>query len=427
VALGYRPVDRHPPPDRTGMTDPTVLFVSTKIPYPLTEGSAIRQLHVLRGYAKVASVKLITFVWDTEDLKGAELIRAQGIDLVALPLTAATGFGTQPASLWRRRVRQALRLRPLMAAAFRSAAMSQAVQQAAASASLVHAYRLWTVPNLESVLWGRDRRQPFVLDLDDVETVTRARMLAAAPAVTSRRRMFDQVDLLRLRRYQARVLARSDCFFVCSRRDQARFTGGKAVIIPNGATLPPSPLPEEGDGRTILAVGLLSFEPNVSALRFFVREIFPVIRSALPDARLLIVGRDPTPEVLALHDGRTIEVAANVPSMEPYYRRAAISVVPLLAGGGTRLRILESFAMGRAVVATPIGCEGLDVINGEHLLVAHEAPLFAEACVGLLQEPQRRHAIAGRARALVEQEYTWDSIEKRVALVAERLLSRGTL
>lgn len=404
------------------MTARSILAVSPKIPYPLSDGGALRQFHMLRGYARVASVKLVTFFRDREDLKGIDFLRAHGIEVVTVPHTAPADSVTHPISAWRRRLQQVASMRPLMAEAFRSQEMREAVEREASAAGLIHACRLWVVPNIEPVLWNGGVKHRFVLDLDDVETITRSRLLRMTPGPTWRRHLFEQLDLLRLKRYQARVLARSTRFFVCSRQDQARFPGDKAVMIPNGATVPMSPLPEEGDGRTILAVGLLSYEPNVDALRFFVREILPLIRAALPDARLLVVGRDPTPEVRALDDGHTIEVAGSVPSMEPYYRRATISVVPLRAGGGTRLRILESFAMGRAVVSTGIGCEGLEVAHGEHLLVADEAPLFAEACITLLREPARRHLLTGRARALVEQEYTWEAIEKRVAAVADSLL-----
>ena len=408
------------------MSAHSILAVSPKIPYPLSDGGALRQFHVLRGYARIAAVKLVAFFRDREELKGIEFLRAHGIDLVALPLTTGADVVTHPGSVWRRRLQQTASARPLMAEAFRSREMREAVEREASAAGLIHACRLWVVPNLERVLWDRGVKRRFVLDLYDVETITRSRMLRMTPGPSWRRRLFERLDLLRVKAYQAKVLARSTRFFVCSRQDQARFPGDKAVVIPNGATVPISPLPEEGDGRTILAVGLLSYEPNVDALRFFVREIFPRIRAALPDAHLLVVGRDPTPEVLSLHDGRTIEVAGSVPSMEPYYRRATISVVPLRVGGGTRLRILESFAMGRAVVSTGIGCEGLEAVRGEHLLVADEAPLFAEACITLLREPARRHTLAGAARSLVEQEYTWEAIEKRVAAVAESVLSGGS-
>lgn len=407
------------------MSARSIVAVSPKIPYPLSDGGALRQFHVLRGYAQVASVKLVTFSRGREDVHGIDFLRAHGIEPVAVPLPAPAGIVSQPGSPWRRRLRQAASVRPLMAEAFRSREMREAVEREAPAAGLIHACRLWVVPNVEPVLRNGDMKHRFVLDLDDVETVTRSRVLRMAPAPTWRRRLFEQVDLVRLKVYQARVLAKSTRFFVCSRQDQARFPGDKATVIPNGATVPTSPLPEGGDGRTILAVGLLSYEPNVDALRFFVGKIFPLIQAALPDARLLVVGRDPTPEVRAFHNGHTIEVAGSVPSMEPYYRRAAISVVPLRVGGGTRLRILESFAIGRAVVSTRIGCEGLEAVDGQHLLTADEPQLFAEACVRLLREPEQRARLEANARALVRDTYAWERIEERVAKVAEDLLSPG--
>jgi glycosyltransferase involved in cell wall biosynthesis len=404
------------------MTRPTVLFVSPRVPYPLTDGSAFRQYHILRGYCRVASVKLLTFFQDPEELHGEAFLATQGVELLALPLSTAAGF--RLGSLWRRRMQQLATRRPLLADAFLSQEMRAAVNRLSPSVSLIHAYRLGVAPNLEPALRENPRRRKFVLDLDDVETVTRRRALRLAPARTWRRRLFERVDLLRLAHYQAAVLARSDRFFVCSRRDQARFPGDKAVVVPNGATVPAAPLPESQDERVILAVGLLSYEPNVDALRFFVRDVLPIIRSTLPNTHLLIVGKNPGPEVLALQDRPIIEVAANVPDMEPYYRRATISIVPLRSGGGTRLRILESFALGRAVVSTSIGCEGLEALDGEHLLVADAPQPFAEACVRLLSHSDDRRRLVTNARQLVAEHYSWDRVEQQVAGIAGALLGK---
>jgi glycosyltransferase involved in cell wall biosynthesis len=128
------------------------------------------------------------------------------------------------------------------------------------------------------------------------------------------------------------------------------------------------------------------------------------------------------PRISALHDGETLIVSADVPSVEPHYREATISVVPLRAGGGTRLKILEAFALGRPVVSTSVGCEGLDVIGGEHLFVADTPAAFAESCVTLLRNPGLRRTLTMNARQLAEQRYSWNAIEPQIGeLVAELL------
>ena len=111
------------------------------------------------------------------------------------------------------------------------------------------------------------------------------------------------------------------------------------------------------------------------------------------------------------HDrAERIHVTGTVDDVGPYYERAQVAVVPLRAGGGSRLKILEAFALGRPVVSTTLGAEGLDVVDGEHLLLADTAAAFAEAVIRLLEDPELSARIAGAARALVEERYDWDTV-----------------
>jgi glycosyltransferase involved in cell wall biosynthesis len=173
-------------------------------------------------------------------------------------------------------------------------------------------------------------------------------------------------------------------------------------------------------------VGTFSYWPNLDGLLFFLSHIFPLIQQEIRDVRLFIVGLNPPRHVLQLNDDRTIFVKANVPSIEHYYRQATVSVVPLRAGGGTRIKILEAFALGRPVVSTSLGSEGLDVINGKHLLIADDPHAFAKSCIDLLRTPRLCQDLIVNARELVKQNYTWDSVQSRVEHLARELLDGQT-
>jgi glycosyltransferase involved in cell wall biosynthesis len=160
----------------------------------------------------------------------------------------------------------------------------------------------------------------------------------------------------------------------------------------------------------------------VDGLLFFVREIFPLVRREVSGARLLVVGSSIPADVQRLHDGDSISVVGDAESLEPYYRQATAAVVSLRIGSGTRLRILEAFAFGRPVVSTTVGCEGLEVTPGEHLLVADDPRGLAQACVTLLREPELRRRLVARSRQLVEAKYNWESVEEQVRAVATNLL-----
>jgi glycosyltransferase involved in cell wall biosynthesis len=315
--------------------------------------------------------------------------------------------------------------KPTLAHLLESEEMKRVVAEAAPSADIVHVARLGMVSNIEAFARNTHARTRtrLVLDLDDLETVVRRRGLAADPPQRWQRRIFEYYDLARLSLYQHAAVRLFDSVFVCSGHDLRRLHCPRAVVVPNGAVLPACPLPAGPDERSILFLATLRYPPNIDALFFFVRNIFPLVQRAEPWARLLVVGNSPAPEVGQLHDPPRITVHANVPDVEPYYRQACVAVVPLRIGGGTRLRVLEAFAVGRPVVATSVGCEGLEVADNEHLLVRDDPQAFADACIQLLRDGDLRGRLTERARELIAERYTWDSIEHRVGAIAGRLLA----
>jgi glycosyltransferase involved in cell wall biosynthesis len=150
--------------------------------------------------------------------------------------------------------------------------------------------------------------------------------------------------------------------------------------------------------------------PNEDAMLFFCRDILPIVRAEEPDVTLSIVGRAPTPAVRKLAADHGIVVTGRVDDVRPFMREAAVYVVPLRIGGGTRLKIFEAMAMGKAVVSTTVGAEGLPVTGGEHVMIADEPDTFARAIVRLVRDVDRRRALEATARALVVEKYDWSVV-----------------
>jgi glycosyltransferase involved in cell wall biosynthesis len=146
--------------------------------------------------------------------------------------------------------------------------------------------------------------------------------------------------------------------------------------------------------------------PNVDGVVYFLREIWPRIVAARPDARFVVVGADPAPTIRA-HAGPGVTIVGPVDDLRPYLAAAAVVVVPLRLGSGTRLKILEAWAMGRPVVSTALGAEGLEAVSGRHLLIADDAAGFASAVVRVLSEPELGDALGRAGRALVTERYSW--------------------
>ena len=170
--------------------------------------------------------------------------------------------------------------------------------------------------------------------------------------------------------------------------------------------------------------------PNEDAMTFFCRDVLPLIRARVPGVELTIVGREPTRGVRNLAAQHGVAVTGRVDDVRPFVRDAAVYIVPLRIGGGTRLKIFEAMAMGKAVVSTAVGAEGLPVVHDRHLLIADDPQAFANATVRLLEDSSCRNRLGRAARDLVATRFDWAAVasELETALLhaAHLLEKQGT-
>ena len=166
------------------------------------------------------------------------------------------------------------------------------------------------------------------------------------------------------------------------------------------------------NSTSILTLGTLHYPPNADGIRWFFEEVFPIVSEAVPDAHLIIIGKNPPQDFIrfAEQNSERVSVTGYVPDLEPYLKRAAVLVIPVRAGGGMRVRILEGFAYGEAIVTTTVGLEGIEAEPGKEVLVADSPQEFAEAVISLLEEFDLRKEIAKSGRNLVERRYDWQVV-----------------
>lgn len=170
----------------------------------------------------------------------------------------------------------------------------------------------------------------------------------------------------------------------------------------------------------LVFVGAMDWMPNIDGMRYFTSKILPLIRKRKPDCSLIITGRSPVPEILALAAADPlIEVTGTVPDVRPHVWNARVSIVPLRIGGGTRLKIYEAMAAGRPVVSTQIGAEGLAVDDGQNIALADEPEAFAARCLELLDSPPAWQARQAAALQHVRQ-FSWQAIATHFAEILER-------
>lgn len=179
----------------------------------------------------------------------------------------------------------------------------------------------------------------------------------------------------------------------------------------------------EQTSRTLLFVGSFPYVPNRQAAELLINQIYPQLREVYPDCRLLLVGRKPTQRMQELAKREPgIIITGGVPDVRPYLAAASAVVIPLLQGGGTRLKILEAFAAGRPVVSTAKGAEGLRVRDGEHLLIRNDVEGLVAGVCQLWSNPSLGEKLAHSAYELVQAEYSWEAVGRRVEPAVQKLL-----
>jgi glycosyltransferase involved in cell wall biosynthesis len=182
-------------------------------------------------------------------------------------------------------------------------------------------------------------------------------------------------------------------------------------VVPNAVDVEhfrPDPVLPRPDGRTVVFFGTLAYFPNQDGMLWFLREIWPLLERSHPQARLKVIGPNPTADVLARR-GPRLEVTGLVDDLRPHLAEAAVAIVPLRVGGGTRLKILEAMAMGKAVVSTTLGAEGIAHRPGENILLADSPADFAAAVGRVLDDPSLAARLGAAGRDLVASTYSWDA------------------
>lgn len=284
----------------------------------------------------------------------------------------------------------------------------------------VHVFRLYMAPFAEPYLQGAPEDRPTCrLDLDDYESLTRRRLAALYEAVGNEASAsIERSEAEKYAVMELRYLPLFDRVYVCSDHDRveiARRHGcGNIAVIPNAVHAQATAGARHGSVPfTLLFVGSLGYYPNEDAALFLCSEVLPRIRGrAKRTFRAIIVGSHPSGRVLGLSANPEVTVTGAVSDLAEYYRDADVVVIPVRAGGGTRIKMLEAFSYRRPVVSTALGAEGIDVRHGTHLLIADTPKEFAEQCLRLMENPAVGQELADCAFEFVKVNHSPERIRQ---------------
>ncbi len=281
-------------------------------------------------------------------------------------------------------------------------------------------------------------RHPLPVVWDSVDCIS---MLFKQAAHHSKRRFFRWVtrfDLRRTSRYEGRLVNQFDKVLVTSKNDRTALMSlaplgtpeDQVVVLPNGVDVDYFAPPQQTTARedaTLVISGKMSYHANVTMSLKFVEETMPIIWQRKKDARLVLVGKDPAPELRGLAKNPAIEVTGTVEDIRPYLHRATLAVAPITYGAGIQNKVLEAMACGLPVVTSPQAVSALAVTPGQDLIVANGPEDFANAVVALLDDPALRSRIGQAGRRYVEKQHLWANIAARLEEVYDEVIQGSRL
>lgn len=394
-----------------------LLVLAGSLPYPPTNGYRIRVWHLLRALkAWGCEVHLLAFGRQAE-------LAAHEEAILAVCSTAETVSGDVPSLSGRAgylgRLTNLTSRLPYGAARFKSRDMAARAGAWLGNGGVdaVLCEEPFLTVNLPPSL-----PVPLIMDSHNVEHVIITRYLALESNIA--RRAYAALEAKRLLRFERLCWERSDLILACSEYDSRTIAaicpGSRVHAVPNVIDVGSYPVCPDAEGRTLLYTGGMDWYPNRDAVAFFASAILPELRLRVPGVKLVVAGREPPLEFRQrFKEAAEVEFIGNVADMRAEIAKACVCVVPLRIGSGTRLKILEAAAMGKPIVSTRIGAEGLDFVPGTEILLADEPREFATAVASLLANRGLRDSMGQAARCRVEKQYSLPALREALRPVFE--------
>jgi polysaccharide biosynthesis protein PslH len=390
-----------------------ILFLSTWFPYPPDNGSKLRVYHLLRALAQRHQVTLLSFAFATArpDALGELRDWCQEIEVVQVDPFQVNQAGALSTFLSTRPM--ASRPVPAMSQLVWGALQAGAFDAVIASTGIMIDYALQAPPGVTRILeehnamtrWARERYKE-------------------ARGAAQRARCW--LSWRKGRWYEARTYPQFDLVTMVSEADRRATVDAvvagrlRVEVVPNGVDCAHNRSGlAQPRAHALVFSGSLTYSANYDAMQWFLAEVYPRIKVERPSVTLIITGSTHGVDLAGLALDDTVRLTGFVDDVRISVAEASVCVVPIRQGGGTRLKILEAMALGTSVVATSKGAEGLDAVDGEHLLLADDPEVFARRTVELLGNPALRHDLAANARRLVEDRYDWAAIGQRFVGLVE--------
>lgn len=394
-----------------------LLYVTFGLPAPPDSGARLRDFNLLRRVAKHHRVWLLSLLEFEDELERApELLEyCQQVDGVVACRRSVGSLATGVAGLFQKR--------PIATATYYYRELANKIYELTRQVKfdVVQIEHSFLAPYRSAL--PPDFKGSTVLSLHNIGVQQYRTMLDVSSGIS---RIPAALKWWLMQGWEAPASDKFHQVITVSDDDRNRLRAlgaqGQISVIENGvdcSVLKPLPRPDEGT-EEILFIGTMGYLPNRDAARYFCRHIFPLIRKSRPGCVLNLVGSGGKEYLSDLERPGEVNVTGRVEDPVPYYERSRLAVVPLRGGGGSRLKILEAMALGRPVVSTSLGREGLSLQDGHEILTADEPGEFAKAVVRLLEDRHCWNDMAEAGRKRVERQYDWDLLAARLIELYEK-------
>ncbi len=400
-----------------------ILIVTTKSPYPLFEGRALRTYNLIKQAALHHEIHLLSFVQTPEDLEGIEHMRSI-CKVVEYEKLYFDGAKTQ---ILKDAICELFSRAPLPVVKYRTAGMRAKMRKLMQTHQydLVHLDMLHLADYMD--LCGNT---PVALIEHNVEHVILDRR--ADNETRPLHRAYLRYQAAKLKSYEGRACQRAQHVVAVSELDAQQLRelgpGARVTSVPNGVDTEYFRTSHTHRKPTSLVfVGGFTWFPNLDAITYFCEDILPKLLKTIGDIQLTVIGKQPdTPVAQEITKHPNVTLAGLVEDIRPDVDAAAAYIVPLRIGGGTRLKILDALSMSKAIISTSVGCEGLDVEDGKTIVIADTPDAFAQAIVKVLADPAWADTIGRQGRQLVESRYDWAAVAKTLMAVYADTAQRQT-
>ena len=405
-----------------------ILFLTQILPYPLSSGPKIKTWHVLRYLAKSGhKITLASFV-RPEELPYIEDVKKVCSSVYTVPVHRSRVSDVYYF------LRSQLTGRPFLVERDDVAEMRSVVNQVVASESVdvIHADQLTMAQFAFPLHINGGKKPALVFDAHNAVWMITERMKQNAPFYL---KLPLAVETGRIKSYERKIVSDFDATLAVTEPDRLALMdtfhghdsdGGKHIsVIPIAVdTCQIVPVPRAENSLNILTMGTLYYPPNADGIRWFIQQVFPLVRQSVPGAQLTIVGKNPPKDFLKLaaQEDSGIIITGFVPELDPYFAQSALAVIPVRAGGGMRVRILEAFARAMPVVTTTVGLEGIDAEPGVDVMVADSPGDFAKSVVSLFYDKGLQRQLSTNGRRLVEEKYDWQVVLGSLDKIYSRLV-----